>query len=55
METASINKELVDRTRKIYIETKKVIKKAGNEFSGEFWTEEWVSIINFAPHCLQPI
>lgn len=39
METAGVNKELVDRIRKIYMETRNKIK-VGEKLSGGFWTEE---------------
>lgn len=41
MEKTSISKDLVNRTRKIYTETRNKIK-AGEEMSREFWTEEEV-------------
>ena len=41
MEKAGISKDLVNRTREIYTETRNKIK-AGEEMSREFWTEEGV-------------
>lgn len=51
IENAGISKELVNRTRKIYIDTRNKINE-GEKVSENFSTEEGVRVIHFVLRCL---